>query len=1006
MSTLALSSPVTIDTKLPGIDDKNVQASRSPQTLNLNPRDITTNLVQELTNKQALGNQKFSLEGKLGKLSENLKNVAYWILSVFVAFIPQIIFAIQKALAENKLQKVEAEIIKAGESIKALNDQLIKAQDDVKQAEKKVSESKTSIKKATHVSKGIKRKASDAEDNYNNHQIKRSKLEKNLKAAQLKLEKAQKIEDLAKRQQEVKARIAARRDAAAASNVSKVVPQVSNESGREGITKPCEATQKRCVEENSQPLYPEEAAQIRGFYADLDFDNDFDSGFDSDDDFDSDYDSDNETVYLAKPSEERKKAQQEFVDAQAAVNVAHQCVRQLHDDMVRAHGEEAAADIAQVSAQLEEEKVKADLQAYIERKESLRAGLERLRNKRASVGKPAMKPPTKPIQAVRALRAKNAEEGKQVVGEAREKLRNLELAEEKKLLDRVKQLNKRAQAEPLADAEKQAKEIFDEFLKGQAAAPQGGESEVNAPTLDEQLAAAREIAKKLEVENQRRLNERNITPIVKPAPLSENDKKAVADRVENALHLAGKKADLKKAQRQNNLKLVEAAVKKIQNFVREYKALEVVKAGATKALAEVAAAEEAEAEARRALSDAQAEVAAAEEAGAGARRALADAEAEVAAAEEAGVKVNGKIAAEAAAKVASAIAEAKAKGKVAAAAAAKAGMTIAEAKAKVRDLAAEAAKVASTIVEAKAKGKVAAAAAAKAGMTIAEAKAKGKVAGAEAAAEAEKRATVKAEAAVTKIQRLVRGKKRRDLVNIALAKRASHIQAIVMLDKNHHTDLQKMRLAFNALRAHVDATNTLIQRAKRAYRNGKRRVEDVAQSVGSAAGRVATKNNLVAFGNFLLNDVLFEAVRETPLGAAGAHSTTLEGSLGAMAGLAAAKLTRAAYSQSEKRKAKELQKKQIEDDIEARQNVNYNRCMKGIINPDEFNRVQYELVAERMKRLKDLENSTEAGGGGASAAAAAPEHRRNLNPQAVSRFKSGSRSTSGSSSPGSNSGAE
>ncbi len=711
------------------IQRENVHISRAPQTLNISRESIATNLVQELEKKDILSKEQYSLKDKLSKVNGNLKNVAFWILGIFTLFIPQIIFGFQKMITENKLKKVDVEIIKAGDSVKVLNAELNKASNALKQAETKVNETGKNVERATQISKGVKRKASDAENNYNKQQVKRLKLEKKLETAGLKLEKAQATENLIKKQEEVKARIAARRDAAAA--LKGAISQGFDETSRENLPRLSEATQKRWAEEGKAQPQPENiddnrilveidlefkklvaenieieaqiarlnqevaeigAASIRESYEDLDSD------------------SDDELAYVATPPQE------EYTNLKAAVKEALTGTRKTYDELASAHGNEAEAEIAEASAKSEQEQATADLKQIRERMEALREGLVTLREKRAKESKLSKKPPVKPIQAVRNLiAARDVTENKPVAESARDQLRNLELSDEQKLLDRVKALHEVSREQIKPDSDMQAKEIFDEFLKLHSEVKEDEVShEAAAPTLEEKLAAARELSKKLDAENLRRLQEKSIKQITLPSTSDKERNKRVTD----ALHAAGKNADV-------NGKRTKA--------LRE----------ALKAEGKVAAEEAAKAGRTRIEAKAKGKVAAEEAAKAGSTIAEA--------------KAKGKDAAEEAAKAGRTIAEAKAKGKVAAEKAAKVGSTIAEAKAKGKDVAEEAAKAGRTIAEAKAKGKDAAEEAAKVGSTIAEAKAKGKVAAEEAAKAGRTRIEAKEVANATMIQSVVRG---------------------------------------------------------------------------------------------------------------------------------------------------------------------------------------------------------------------------------------------------------
>jgi len=291
--------------------------SRAPQTLQLESKSIAASLVQELENKSTLYTEKYSLEGKLTKLKDGLKNVALWILGIFTLFIPQIIAAIQKGVTERKLQKVEVEILKAGDRIKALQDQLKNAQAALKKAEEGLKKSKTTLKKATDVSSNAKRKASFAEDIYDNQQKKRARLETKLTAAQSKLEEAQKAKDLADNR------------------------QITIWRFHKGLS-PISVANNEWIK------------AFANFYANL-----------------RNPENNNQSRNAIEAGQQIAQVQKELINAQAAVDKACQGTKRSYDDMAHAHGEEAEAAIDQASAEKRVKRAKIDLQVAQVEEENL-----------------------------------------------------------------------------------------------------------------------------------------------------------------------------------------------------------------------------------------------------------------------------------------------------------------------------------------------------------------------------------------------------------------------------------------------------------------------------------------------------------------------------------------------------------------------------------------------------------------------------------------------------------
>ena len=64
-----------------------------------------SNLSYDQHQEIILTNQKECLEQKINDISKDLKDVCYWILGLFVLFIPQIIMAISKSCAKAQLKK-------------------------------------------------------------------------------------------------------------------------------------------------------------------------------------------------------------------------------------------------------------------------------------------------------------------------------------------------------------------------------------------------------------------------------------------------------------------------------------------------------------------------------------------------------------------------------------------------------------------------------------------------------------------------------------------------------------------------------------------------------------------------------------------------------------------------------------------------------------------------------------------------------------------------------------
>ncbi len=110
-----------------------------------NPVAIASDLQQAGELENRLKGEIKPLKERVSKLNDNLKNVTFWIFGLFALFIPQIIFAIEKAIIEGKLKTLDVRVLEAGNKIEALKKELVRAQAAVKALE---AEKQANIKAA------------------------------------------------------------------------------------------------------------------------------------------------------------------------------------------------------------------------------------------------------------------------------------------------------------------------------------------------------------------------------------------------------------------------------------------------------------------------------------------------------------------------------------------------------------------------------------------------------------------------------------------------------------------------------------------------------------------------------------------------------------------------------------------------------------------------------------------------------------------------------------------